>query len=580
MNSNEININGTIGDDGSDEYTTLEDVQSQLDYMTGDIVVHINSLGGSVFDGIAIANALKQYSGKVSVRIEVVAASIASVIAMAGDTIAMNEYALLMIHNPWTIKTGNSDELRAAADMLDKIKEPSIAFYMQHATVSRNEIEDMMVNETWLTPDEAIKIGLADLIEKEPQKLQVAAALRDSSLLNQFQHVPSEFLNTDKSEPKQKIEYDLTKDEENKLKKLNMNASDRITQQMNESKLAVKGMTEKLVSDSFDIKADLGDTLVSNAVKADFTESIATGKITHAKAMKAYNSGNIEMLQALTASPETTGTSGGDSMLTQTMDNTIIAKRTASNPPLPYITTTTMPTLDFVPRLDFDISQFEYGKGYKRDGQIANILEMAGDKVKFGRYENHTRVPLSDTVYLGSSSNLVIETQNVLGATISLNEITNMFNETPTDELKHMSLYGSDIKSVSGTTMYDAVMNAITDIDSVFKNTLTIAMREVDFVAMRADLAKQGLCSLTATPLDLFMHPTVFVDYATTPVVGDYSYYRNNINEVTYTQDRGDDADNRQNYIDLKTYNDAYVLLPSAFRLAKVATKVDTKTVA
>lgn len=117
------------------------------------INLHINSPGGSVFEGIAIYNMLKQNKAHINVYVDGLAASIASVIAMSGDAIFMPSNSMLMIHNPWTMAIGNASELRKQADDLDKITESSIQTYLNTAGDKLDEatLRQLMDNETWLT---------------------------------------------------------------------------------------------------------------------------------------------------------------------------------------------------------------------------------------------------------------------------------------------------------------------------------------------------------------------------------------------------------------------------------------------
>ena len=117
--------------------------------------LHINSPGGSVFDGIAIYNALVQHPATVHVYVDGIAASIASVIAMAGDKIYMPSNTMLFIHEPWMYTAGNADDLRKDADMLDKNKEAIINSYLRHLKGTSDSISAMMEEETWMTAQEA-----------------------------------------------------------------------------------------------------------------------------------------------------------------------------------------------------------------------------------------------------------------------------------------------------------------------------------------------------------------------------------------------------------------------------------------
>lgn len=127
-----------------------------------DITVRVNSPGGNVFDGCTIYNLLQQSDAKVTVVIDGLCASIASVIAMAGDEVIMAENALMMIHDPWSFAVGTADDFRREADLLDKVKTSLLATYEKRTGMNRDEVAALMTDETWLDSDEAITFGFAD----------------------------------------------------------------------------------------------------------------------------------------------------------------------------------------------------------------------------------------------------------------------------------------------------------------------------------------------------------------------------------------------------------------------------------
>lgn len=165
------------------------------------INMSINSPGGSVFDGIAIYNMLKKNPATVNVTVEGLAASIASVIAMAGDTLTMDTGSMLMIHNPFTMAVGNASELREMADTLDQIRESSVEIYHEKTGIDKEAIKSVMDNETWLTADEAITAGWADQKNERPAVMQ-SISQRYSDM---YEHVP-EFLNAQEKPDKEQSE--------------------------------------------------------------------------------------------------------------------------------------------------------------------------------------------------------------------------------------------------------------------------------------------------------------------------------------------------------------------------------------
>lgn len=173
---------------------TAKDFVEQLHGIAADAVeltVAVNSPGGDLFDAWAIYNALRRYAGKVTTRVDGVAASAASLVVMAGDTVVMPENAMLMIHNMWTIVGGTADDLRKTAEMMDKAREGVVAAYRNKCGLEDAEIIRMLDEETWMTALEAQALGFADVIE-EPVRL--AASSRTEELLARFKKVPADLL--------------------------------------------------------------------------------------------------------------------------------------------------------------------------------------------------------------------------------------------------------------------------------------------------------------------------------------------------------------------------------------------------
>ena len=128
------------------------------------IELSIHSPGGSVLDGWAIYNALKAHKAEVHVKIEGLAASMATVVAMAGDTVEMPANAFFMIHNPWSVVAGDSGEMREAADFLDKLGAGITSAYAAKTGMSEDEVKHLMDNETWLDGQEASEMGFVDFV--------------------------------------------------------------------------------------------------------------------------------------------------------------------------------------------------------------------------------------------------------------------------------------------------------------------------------------------------------------------------------------------------------------------------------
>ena len=126
--------------------------------------VHINSDGGDIFEGNEIYNALLAHKGRVRVEIGALAASMASVIAMAGDEISIADNGMLMVHDPWSIIMGDSEEFRKAADTMDDLKAGIVKAYQRQTNLSPADISGLMSDETWLTAEEAKELGFVDAI--------------------------------------------------------------------------------------------------------------------------------------------------------------------------------------------------------------------------------------------------------------------------------------------------------------------------------------------------------------------------------------------------------------------------------
>jgi ATP-dependent Clp endopeptidase proteolytic subunit ClpP len=147
------------------------------------VTVRINSPGGELFAGIAIYNMLAELDAEVTVRIDGLAASVASLIAMAGETVIMPDNAMLMIHDPVGHVMGGADDMREMADLLDRMRQTMIAAYARKSGLSDSEISEIMDAETWFTAAEAVEAGFAD---------EIAASVRAAARfdLTRYDHPP------------------------------------------------------------------------------------------------------------------------------------------------------------------------------------------------------------------------------------------------------------------------------------------------------------------------------------------------------------------------------------------------------
>ena len=210
----EISIYDEIGAYGVSAKAFLADLGKLPD--KAPMTLRLNSPGGSVFDAVAIYNALQRHAGRVTVSIDGIAASAASYIAMAGDEIIMPENAFLMIHDPSGMVMGTAADMRAMAEALDKIGASLLRGYAAKSGKPEKDIAKLMARETWLDAAEALEMGFADIMS-EPVKM---AASFDVS---RFQNTPPEIIEAVKAkdepvavkpEPEARLEPDTSSGDE------------------------------------------------------------------------------------------------------------------------------------------------------------------------------------------------------------------------------------------------------------------------------------------------------------------------------------------------------------------------------
>ena len=161
----DIYIYDVIGDDWYDPSLTAKElVQKIVAIDTDEIVLHFNSPGGSVSDGIAIYNALTSHPAKVTSLIEGWTGSIATVVALAGETVAMYDNVMFMIHNPWGIQVGNARDMRDYADYLDRVGALMSKVYEARSTKSTAELAAALDAETYLNAEQALEWGFVDVV--------------------------------------------------------------------------------------------------------------------------------------------------------------------------------------------------------------------------------------------------------------------------------------------------------------------------------------------------------------------------------------------------------------------------------
>lgn len=166
------------------------------------ITCYINSVGGSVFEGVAIASMIKRKKGTKKCIVDGICASIATTIASAFDTVEAYKNSLYMIHLPWIMCAGNSDDLRKQAEDLDKMTDALVTSYMDKTGIDKDKLVEMMKAETWMTAEQAKEFGFIDNVLE--QEKQMVAKVSDKEILKKYKNTPE----IDFVEPENKINND------------------------------------------------------------------------------------------------------------------------------------------------------------------------------------------------------------------------------------------------------------------------------------------------------------------------------------------------------------------------------------
>ncbi|MCG8294267.1 head maturation protease, ClpP-related [Pseudomonas entomophila] len=194
----EIYIYGEIGGWGITANDFIQDLKA-IDDGVSPVVVAFNTIGGDLFDGLAIHNALSRLGERCTARIDALAASAGSVAACGAHRLVMASNAMLMVHNPWTWTSGDAEDLRRVADVLDQTFEAIIAAYKAKAPdIDDAELRRMVNDETWLTAQEALALGLADEVGNG---VEVKACLGQGAAMKRYRQTPKALLDQLASEP-------------------------------------------------------------------------------------------------------------------------------------------------------------------------------------------------------------------------------------------------------------------------------------------------------------------------------------------------------------------------------------------
>ncbi|BFT61815.1 head maturation protease, ClpP-related [Pseudomonas moorei] len=187
----EVFVYGEIGGWGVTANQFVQDLRA-MDDGVSPVIAAFNSIGGDLFDGLAMHNALSRLGERCTGRIDALAASAASVAVCGAHRVVIASNAMLMIHNPWTYAAGDAEDFRKVADVLDQTMEAIIAAYKAKAPdIDEGELRRLVANETWLTASEAVALGLADEVG---DGVKVKACLGQGGVLQRYQHAPAELL--------------------------------------------------------------------------------------------------------------------------------------------------------------------------------------------------------------------------------------------------------------------------------------------------------------------------------------------------------------------------------------------------
>ncbi|MCX2896804.1 head maturation protease, ClpP-related [Pseudomonas mandelii] len=187
----EVFVYGEIGAWGITANQFVQDLRAMDDGISP-VIAAFNSIGGDLFDGLAMHNALSRLGARCTGRIDALAASAASVAVCGAHRVVIASNAMLMIHNPWTYAAGDAEDFRKVADVLDQTMEAIIAAYKAKASdIDEAELRRLVAAETWLTASEAVALGLADEVG---DGVSVKACLGQGAVLQRYQHAPSDLL--------------------------------------------------------------------------------------------------------------------------------------------------------------------------------------------------------------------------------------------------------------------------------------------------------------------------------------------------------------------------------------------------
>lgn len=260
---------------------------------------------------------------------------------------------------------------------------------------------------------------------------------------------------------------------------------------------------------------------------------------------------------------------GGDKFLPKTVANDIIAEPYVKNQLREISTFTAITNLE-IPKIDFTLDDDDF----IADKETAKELEVTGDVVTFGRNKFKVFAGISETVLLGTHTNLVNHVERALQSGVAAKERKVAFAETPKTGEEHMSFYSAQnaIKVIEAENMFKAIKDAIADLHEDYRENATIVMRYQDYSDIIEALANNNATLYGAQPEQILGKPVVFSDAAVHPIVGNFAYSHFNYDIATTQYERDKDVKTGIEQFVVTAWFDHQIKLKSAFRIAKVET--------
>ena len=261
-------------------------------------------------------------------------------------------------------------------------------------------------------------------------------------------------------------------------------------------------------------------------------------------------------------------TTNGNDLLPINVSNQLVSEPLATNPLRNLESISTITNL-ILPKIAFEIAD----DAFVKDGDAAKDATLNADTINFGRYQMKVRAGVSDTILRGTDTGLVQYVNNALSSAIAKKERTVSLNPSATGDEAHMSYYdaSNNIKKISGKDLFHAIRMALADLDDDFQDSAKILMKRSDYYEMLDALANSSTTLFQRQPEEILGAPVTFTSAAVKPIVGDFQYGRLNYEIDSSLYEQYKDYQHGLNYFQFTTWFDHRIVLPSAFRIADVA---------